>query len=125
MAGHICYLSEDLMLLSLLNTQVDLKTKTAILRATRETNRQNDAPKLVQVNMATVQLKTLDDFIFKSSRNLFKIVGLPDGSLGEDPDSWNSQDDFKAGEAIVKGLAVTNNHAERGVALVQDAALVS
>ena len=45
---------------------------------------------------------------------------MPDGFLAEDPDSWNSRDDLKAAEAIVNSQAVTDDHAERGVALIQD-----
>jgi len=32
--------------------------------------------------------------------------------MAEDPESWNSRDDYKAAEAIIKTLAVTNDHAE-------------
>jgi len=42
--------------------------------------------------------------------------------MAEDPESWNSRDDYKAAEASIKTLAVTNDHAEWGVALIQDAA---
>ena len=49
------------------------------------------------------------------------MLGLPDGFLGEDPDMWTDRDDFKAAQAIVNSLAVTNDHAERGVALISEA----
>jgi hypothetical protein len=35
------------------------------------------------------------------------MLGMPDGFLGEDPDTWNDRDDFKAAEAIVCSLATT------------------
>ena len=73
-------------------------------------------------DMTTVQSKTLVDFVSKSSRNLFTTLGLPEGFLAEDPESWTTRDDFKAAEALIKTLAVTNDNAERGVALIQDAA---
>jgi len=46
---------------------------------------------------------------------------VPSGFLEEDPDVWNNRDDFNAGKAIVCSLATTNDHAERGVALIQEA----
>jgi len=121
-AGHLWYLSEDLILLSLFDAEVDLLTKRAILKASEEKDGEKDPPKRAQVDMATVQQKTLIDFVSKSSRNLFAMLNLPDGFLTEDPASWNSRDNFRAAEAIIKTLAVTNDNAERGVALIQDAA---
>ena len=46
---------------------------------------------------------------------------MPVGFLAKDPDSWNGRDDFKASEAILASQAVMNDHAEREVALIQDA----
>ena len=121
LAGRLWYLSEDLILLSLFDPKVDNATKRAMLKQSEEKEGEKDPPKRVHVDMATVQQKTLDIFVSKSSRNLFAMLGLPVGFLSEDPDSWNSRDDFKAADAIVKTLAVTNDHAERGVAIIQDA----
>jgi len=47
-------------------------------------------------------------------------LGVPDGFLVVDPELWTTRDDYKAAEAI-NTLSVTNDHAERGVALIQDA----
>lgn len=49
------------------------------------------------------------------------MLGMPDRFLGEDPDAWNDRDDFEAAKVIVSSLATTNDHAERGIALIQDA----
>ena len=122
MAGHLRYVSEDLILLSLFDQDVDLPTKQAILKASQENEGEKDPPKRAHFDMTTVQSKTLVDFVSKSSRNLFTTLGLPEGFLAEDPESWTTRDDFKAAEALIKTLAVTNDNAERGVALIQDAA---
>jgi hypothetical protein len=122
MAGHLWYLSEDLILLSLFDPELDIATKQALVRGSEDRDGERDPPKRAQIDMAAVQHKTLADFVTKSSRKLFSILGLPSGFLAEDPESWNSRDDFKAAEAMVKTLSVTNDHAERGVALIQDAA---
>ncbi|CAM4573541.1 unnamed protein product [Leuciscus chuanchicus] len=120
-AGHLWYLSENLILLSLFDKQVDFTTKRAILKALEEWVGEKAPPKRVQVDMLTIKQKTLDNFVSKSSRNLFSMLGIPDAFLSEDPESWNSRDDFKAAEAIINSLVVTNDHAECGVALIQDA----
>ena len=49
------------------------------------------------------------------------MLEIPDGFLDEDPDKWSDSDDFKAAEAVVHSLATTNDHAERGVALINEA----
>jgi len=48
-------------------------------------------------------------------------LGVPDGFLVVYPELWTNRDDYKAAEAIVNTLSVTNDHAKRGVALIQDA----
>lgn len=122
MAGHLWYLSEDLVLLSLFDPELDSATKRALVKGSEEHVGETDPPKRPHIEMASVQQKTLVDFVSKSSRKLFEMLGLPSGFLAEDPETWNSRDDYKAAAAIVKALAVTNDHAERGVALIQDAA---
>jgi len=51
---------------------------------------------------------------------MFMTLGVPDGFLVVDPELWNTNNDYKAAEAIVNTLSVTNDHAEWGVALTQD-----
>lgn len=47
---------------------------------------------------------------------------MPVEFLIADPYKCNSMDDFKDTEAIVLTRAVTNNHTDRGVAIIPDAA---
>jgi len=47
---------------------------------------------------------------------MFATLGVPDGFQVVDPELWTNRDDYKAAEAIVNTLSVTNDHAERGVA---------
>jgi len=37
-----------------------------------------------------------------------------------DPSEWNDDETYNQSLSVVKGLAVTNDRAERGVALIQD-----
>ena len=47
---------------------------------------------------------------------------MPDGFLVEDPDLWNGRENYQVVATIIKTQAVTNNHAECRVALIQVAA---
>ena len=100
---------------------MDSTTKRAILTASIEKDGDVDPLKRAVVDMAVIQQKTLADFVTKGSRKLFVTLAIPDGFLGEDPDTWSDRDDFKAAEVIVSSLASINDHAERGVALISDA----
>lgn len=120
-SGHLWYLTEDLILLSLFDPEMDLQTKRDIVKASTEQEGVNDQSKRVEVDLETVQQKTIVDFVSKRSRNLFATLGMPDGFLAEDPGMWMGRDDYQAAAAIARTLAVTNDHAERAVALIQDA----
>jgi len=120
-AGQLWYLSEDLILLSLFDRQVNVATKRAMLKASTETEGESDPLKRAVVDLAIIQQKTLVDFVSKGSRKMFATLGLPDGFLNEDPDSWDDREDYKTADAVVCSLAVINDHAERGVTLINDA----
>ena len=51
---------------------------------------------------------------------LFRIMQLSDGIFAVDPDLWEDRDDYKKAADIVENLKVLNDHAERGVALIQE-----
>jgi len=47
-------------------------------------------------------------------------MSIPTGFLDVDPDLWATNDDYQCGLRILKQLKVVNDHAERGVALIQE-----
>lgn len=117
---HLWYLSEDLILLSLFDPEIDSSSKQAMVEASLKREGMRDPPKRLVVDMKTFKQNSLCDFVTKNSRNIFKMLCLPDAFLTEHPDSWKDRDDYMAAQAIVCSLATTNDHAERGVALIQD-----
>jgi len=117
LAGQLWYLSKDLILFALFDSNVDVTTKWDILKASIEKG--GELLKHAEIQRSSVQQKTLADFVSKRSRTVFMTLGLPDGVV--DPKLWTTRDDYKAAEAIVNTLSVTNDHVERGVALIQDA----
>ena len=50
----------------------------------------------------------------------FRKLRLKDDFLDLPPDTWEEQEDFRDAAAVVRNLAVVNDHAERGVALIED-----
>ena len=62
----------------------------------------------------------LNNFVTSTSKVLFQKLKLPSGFLQKDLDTWNDDNDFLRAASIVPELKVVNDHAERGVILVQE-----
>jgi hypothetical protein len=84
MAGHLWYLSEDLIFFSLFDPEADTTAKRAILKASTEKEEEKDHLKRVVVDLETVELKRVSYFDSKRSRNVFATLCIPDGLIGED-----------------------------------------
>ena len=75
-------MSEDLILLSLLDPDVDSTTKRAIVKPARM--------KYVQMSFILVT------FVSMAHRNVFAKLGMTHRFLDKDSDTWKDGDDFKA-----------------------------
>ena len=120
LASHLWYLSEELIGLSLFDATVPLDVKRRIVQKMREEEGLENPPKRAVVDLQEIGNKTLDDFASMNSLLLFTRLGLSTSFLEANPESWEDLEDFKKTKAIVGALKVVNDHAERGVALVQD-----
>ena len=77
-------------------------------------------PKRVEIKSQQVNSCELNDFVTSKSNVLFQKLKLPDGFLKNDPITWNSDLNFQKALLIVKELKIVNDHAEQGVALIQE-----
>ena len=115
------YLSESLVPLAFFDESLSLGTKRAMIEALSSNEGSEDLTKRAAVDLkADLSQKTLADFVTKSSRTFFVIMGIDDGFLKTDPEEW--QDDPRYGVAAgkVSGIRVLNDFAERAVALMED-----
>ena len=62
----------------------------------------------------------LSDFVTSTSKVVLQKLKLSSGFLQKDPDTWNDDNDFLRASSIVQELKVVDDHAERGVALIQE-----
>jgi hypothetical protein len=67
-----------------------------------------------------VYRRHLEDFVTTKSMICFQLLELPAGYLKVDPDLWELREDYKQAKEIIKSINVVNDHAERGVALIQE-----
>ena len=65
-------------------------------------------------------IKDLESFVTSKTSDLFEKLKISTDFFNEDPEIWESLDDYKNGRAISNKLHVTNDNAERAVALVQE-----
>ena len=119
MANHMWYLSEDLVGLAFFDDHVATSTKCQMVQALKKDNCK-DSTKRAQIDMQTVENLQLHDFVSKKSRDLFEKMDLPDAFLEVHPETWEDREDFKKSLRILKAMNVVNDHAERGVSLIQE-----
>lgn len=118
---HLWYLSEEMVGLALFDDGVDLDTKRKMVSALFEKEGEQEPPKRVAVPDPKVLLaKSLDFFVTTNTMNLFHRLRLPDTFLQADPEEWETNQDYQTAKSRVLQLAVVNDRAERGVALIQD-----
>lgn len=51
---------------------------------------------------------------------LFEVMNLPHAFIDKDPDLWEAQEDYQEVAKTVHAMSVVNDHAEHGVALIQE-----
>jgi hypothetical protein len=81
---------------------------------------QSKESKRINVDLYSFKDKNLEDFVTAKSMTLIQMMELPNGFLAVDPDLWEDRDDYKQAAETVESLKVVNDHAERGVALIQE-----
>ncbi len=119
LSNHLWYLSEDLVGLAFFDSQVCPATKTLMVKALEQEGNRDQA-KRINVALDTFTGKSLEDFVTANTKKLFELMELPNDFLSVDPDEWDNRDDFKMARETVQALKVVNDHAERGVALIQE-----
>jgi hypothetical protein len=120
MSRHLWYLSEELVGLALFDKDVPTAVKRELVKAIKEKDGADSPPKRIEVDLQSVRNISLVAFATKHSHFLFERMELPDGFLAVDPEEWNGREDFEKAATVIRELKVVNDHAERGVALVQE-----
>ena len=116
---HLWYLSEELVGLAFFDPNVSAATKCAMVKSMQREG-ENEPLKRIKLATRLVPDCRLEDFVTQNTWGLFDKLGIETAFLEHDPESWSSNDDFQKGMEIVKNIKVTNDHAERAVALVQE-----
>ena len=112
-------MSEDLVGLALFDDNVSVQTKNEMVAAMANKEGEESPPKRINIDLRSLDSTTLVDFTTKNSRKIFTKLGLPQNFLDLPAADWSESPQFHEAKDAVDSLAVINDHAERGVALIQ------
>jgi hypothetical protein len=120
--NHLWYLSEHLVGLALFDPKVPAETKQAMAVAMEEDDDEDegdeDVPKRIHLKKGSAPPK-LETLATPRARELFRHLGVNPSFLGLPPDEWEHHPEYKKAKERVTNTPVVNDHAERGVALIQ------
>ena len=118
MTNHLWYLSEFLVCLALFDDDTSIETKRQILHKVFNTNVQANYLKRAQLSPVDIQNIQLHVFVTKNTLRFFEISKISSQFLYQDPSTWLDNNEYIYASKIVKAFKVTNDSAERGVALM-------
>lgn len=120
-SNHLWYLSQELVGLAFFDSRVSSSTKRLMISALESREHQDQKnPKRITVDLDSFKNKNLEDFVTTKTLTIFRMLELSNGFLAVDPDLWEVRDDYKEAMETITSLKVVNDHAERGVALIQE-----
>lgn len=123
MKEHLWCLNNELAKISLFddNVSVDIKKKIVYAINTREGSTLMEQRFHVEdVNLKSLLDNDLSDFVSTKSLELFTKFDLPSDFLEEDISPWPNDKSFQICLNFLKTLKVTNDVAERGIALIEE-----
>lgn len=123
--NHFWYLSPELVGLAFFDDRIplDIKRKMVLAIKTRVNNCEIPLKKL-EINDFDTELelwktRSIDELIYKSTKNLFDRFNLKTDFLLVDPTLWEQNDSYIEAKHCLQHLRVINDTAERGVALIK------
>jgi len=105
--------------LALFDDKVPPETKAFMVHALQRNVTYKPA-KSASVDMTAFSAMTLDNFVTCNSMSLFHQLSIPTDFLSTGPNLWTADEQYHVAQAKVSSLQVVNDHAERGVAFIQD-----
>lgn len=119
MARHLWYLSEELVGLSLFDDDVQPIIKDRMAKAIMVAEETEIPAKRATVLLDDIHTKTLATFATANTQLLFKKLKIPYAFLHLPVAEWDGNSDYQMAKDFFRSLIVTNDHAERSVALVK------
>ena len=116
MSGQLWFLSKELVGLAPFDDELDNETKDKIVLTMKEKEIKDPAIRAT-TDLELIHRMTLVDLTSKNSTTL-QNMHLPDDFLEFPADQWKHQSSFNDAKSFISSMTITNDHAERGIALI-------
>ena len=120
LARHLWYLSEINVGMGLFDNELCNEEKQAFTQNMKTVAGSDEILPRLQALPSEIKDKTVSSFANKNTNRFFDLLNIDTSFFNEDPANWKNNISYQAGQQRVQGLLVTNDCAERGVALVQE-----
>lgn len=123
MEKHLWYLSDKLAVMSLFDDSVQIDVKEKIVENLKNRNPIETKARKYEFKpekLDELLKKDVSDFISTESVTLFKDFDLPYDFINEKVHNWSNIKSFQECKLFFNKLAVVNDVAERGVALIEE-----
>ncbi|CAH0558598.1 unnamed protein product [Brassicogethes aeneus] len=118
---HLWYLSEDLAALSFFDERIPTDVKSKMVKAIKCQQSTTDNTRkfyMEQKDLKSFFNKDMSNFITQKSMILFEKFNLPSSFLDLPVNQWEADKTYQDSLKIIRAIKVTNDIAERGVALI-------
>lgn len=122
-SDHLWYLNEELTVISLFDTNVPVEVKIKMIEAINSRPASKTTNQRYQIEKNELELflqKDLSDFVSNKSLDLFMKFDLPTDFLEKEISTWSEDESYIECAKFFETLKVTNDVAERGVALIEE-----
>ena len=116
--NHMWYLNEELICLSLFDTNYSDENKSCLARCILNPNNNSLGSRKPKISNKDIPNIELTDFVTVNSVKFFDKLQVGHGFLATDPKFWHNDNDYKKAYTLVKSIHVANDTAERAVSTV-------
>lgn len=116
---HFWYLSEEVIGFSFFDDSISVEDKRNLVEALAEEG-EEDPAKRINLSDQDIRTKEIHDFVTKNTKKFFDTLNISTDFLEKDPALWSGLPSYIEAQKTVGKLRVTNDTAERGVALIQE-----
>lgn len=110
-------LSETLVGLSFFDEHISCTEINNMVQALNNRG-EEEFPKRISITAANISITTITSLITQNTKQIFTALNINKNVLLKPPQNWKEDDHYIFGLNRVNKLAVTNDHAERGIAFM-------
>lgn len=114
------YLSEKLIGFSFFDDSISVEEKRKMVLGLDTPPISEDPQKRITLSDHDIRVKEIPDFVTRNTKKFFEALSLNSDFLKDDPETWSDNPLYCELQRSVAKLRVTNDTAERGVALMQE-----